>query len=129
MKGFTRDVNIYRVVGGGLDFEAPLSEVARKLNTTKQNVYKGARKGKLDIYRIIDTGKTQKMRVEYKAKPKQVSRISFDDIVVNLKNYGNCFTPNDPCCYLPDLYDKGFDCTYREATALKGYVLEVRNYL
>lgn len=125
---------IFRAYGDGIDIYATASELGEQLGATASYIHElSKRDQKLHgKYKITDTGRKErrefvrKKRIRVK-KPPRLS--PFDEVLLNIKMYGNCYTLADPCGYLPDLYDKGFDCTYREATTMDGYVIEVRRYL
>lgn len=125
---------IFRAKGNGIDIYATASELGEQLGATASYIHElSKRDQKLHgKYEITDTGRKErrefvrKKRIRVK-KPPRLS--PFEEVLLNIKMYGNCYTLADPCGYLPDLYDKGYDCTYREATTMDGFVIEVRNYL
>lgn len=125
---------IFHAYGDGIDIYATASELGEQLGATASYIHElSKRDQKLHgKYEITDTGRKErrefvrKKRIRFK-KPPRLS--PFEEVLLNIKLYGNCYTLADPCGYLPDLYDNGYDCTYREATTMDGFVIEVKRYV
>lgn len=55
----------------------------------------------------------QEPEEEEKREPTEHEK-NIETLLMLLKMHGNAASEVDPTPYLPDLYDKGFDCTVRE---------------